>query len=257
VLVNRVWGYHFGRAIVSTPSDFGNIGAPPTHPELLDWLARDFMAHGWTLKRLHRMIVTSYTYRQTSAVSPAGLAKDADNTLLWHMPLQRMDAESTRDSILQTSGALDRTMGGPSYQLFTYKVFNVGIYGPLEEQGPNTWRRGVYQMPARGIHDDLLGGLDCPDSAERTPRRTNTTTALQALTLLNGRFIAEQSSRFADRVRAEAGSNPAAQVRDAFLQALGMTPERTEATAALSLLRRDGLDALCRAMLNTNAFLYY
>ena len=113
------------------------------------------------------------------------------------------EAEAVRDSILQTTGKLDRAMGGPGYALFTYNVVNVAIYGGLEEQGPETWRRGVYQVPARGIRDDLLGNFDCPDSSERTPQRTSTTTALQALSLLNSRFISEQSDHFAARVQAQ------------------------------------------------------
>ncbi len=257
VCVNRVWEHHFGHGIVDTPSDFGNIGSPPTHPALLDWLANDLMTHGWRLKRLHRLLVTSYTYRQTSAVSPAGGAKDADDRLLWRMPLRRMEAEAVRDAILLTTGKLDRAMGGPGYALFTYNVVNVAIYGTREEQGPETWRRGVYQIPARGIRDDLLGNFDCPDSSERTPQRTNTTTALQALSLLNSRFISQQADLFAARVQHDVGANPPAQVRDAFQLAFGRTPTDAEVRDALPLLTGYGLPTLCRGLLNANEFLYY
>lgn len=257
VCVNRIWEHHFGRGIVDTPSDFGNIGSPPSHPELLDWLANDLMTHGWRLKRLHRLLVTSYAYRQTSASNPVGAAKDADDRLLWRMPLRRMEAEAVRDAILQTSGKLDRTMGGPGYALFTYNVVNVAIYGAREEQGPETWRRGVYQVPARGIRDDLLGNFDCPDSSERTPQRTSTTTALQALSLLNSRFISEQSDYFAARVQAQAGTDRRRQVQIAFQRAFGRNPSAVELSDALALMKAYGLPTLCRGLLNANEFLYY
>ncbi len=257
VIVNRVWQYHFGRGIVGTPSDFGRNGERPTHPELLDWLASDFMANGWRFKRLHRQIVTSYAYRQSSAATAQGMAKDAGNRLLWRMPLRRMEAEALRDAILQTSGKLDRTMGGPGYRLFKYRVVNVAIYEPLEEFGPETWRRGVYQQSARAIRDDLLSAFDCPESSQRAPRRESTTTALQALSLLNGSFIQQQAGFFAERVRREAGEKPAAQADRAFRLAFGRSPRPAERQAALSLMRSDGLTALCRALLNANEFLYY
>lgn len=271
VIVNRLWQHHFGRGIVGTPSDFGRNGEKPTHPELLDWLACELMQpttqsagiarspvpRPWSLKHIHRLIVTSYAYRQSSAASAAGMAKDAGNQLLWRMPLRRMEAEAVRDSILQASGRLDRRMGGPGFRLFRYKVVNVAIYEPLEEQGPETWRRAIYQQHARAYQDTLLGALDCPESANRTPRRDSTTTALQALSLLNGRFVRQQSNLFADRVRREAGASPTAQVRHAFRIAFGRLPRPLEEKAAVALAGSDGLPALCRALLNANEFLYF
>jgi mono/diheme cytochrome c family protein len=257
VMVNRVWEHHFGHGIVDTPSDFGNIGSPPSHPELLDYLANDFMAHGWKLKRLHRMLVTSYVYQQSNAVTAEGLAKDSDNRLLWQMPLLRMEAEAVRDAILQTSGKLNRAMGGPGYRLFQYNVVNVAIYEQLEEQGEETWRRGVYQVPARGIHDDLLRNFDCPDSSERTPLRTNTTTALQALSLLNSRFITEQAAFFAERIQQNKGISIGVSVDRAFQLAFGRLPNEREKRSASQLVREADLATLCRALLNANEFLYY
>jgi hypothetical protein len=257
VMVNRVWQHHFGRGIVSTPSDFGRNGEPPTHPELLDWLADDFMSHGWRLKRLHRLMVTSYAYRQSSGANPKGMATDAGNLLLWRMPLQRMEAEAIRDAILQTSGKLDRRMGGPSYPLFTYNVVNVAIYGPLERYGPETWRRAVYQQAARSIHDELLSVFDCPESSQRAPRREATTTALQALNLLNGPFMQQQAGFLAERVRHEAGPTREAQVIRAFRLAFGRPPDAEERKAASDLVAAQGLPALCRALMNANEFLYY
>jgi hypothetical protein len=296
VIVNRVWHYHFGRGIVGTPSDFGHNGEKPTHPELLDYLAALFtkpgssVSHdgeterqrdrakgsaparslspslppsispsglGWSLKALHRLIVTSYTYRQSSLPDPKAVAVDAGNQLLWRMPLRRMAAETIRDAILATSGKLDRKMGGPGFQLYKYRVVNVAIYEPLDEWGPETWRRGVYRQAARAIRDDLLGSFDCPESAQRTPRRPSTTTPLQALSLLNGPFAVLQAGFFAHRVRREVGEAGAAQVRRAFRLAFGRAPAPEEQRAAEALVAKDGLATLCRALLNANEFLYY
>jgi cytochrome c553 len=267
VLVNRVWQGHFGRGLVGTPSDFGLAGESPTHPELLDWLAATFVAKGsgapgdyacdGSLKRLHRLLVTSYVYRQASAATAKGTAVDAGNALLWRMPLRRAEAEAVRDAILHVSGTLDRRMGGPSYRLFRYRVVNVAIYEPLEEPGPETWRRGIYQQAARGIRDDLLAAFDCPESSQRAPRRENTTTALQALTLLNGPFLRQQSEAFAARVRRETVGTPAAWVERAFRLAFGRPPRGAEKREAIALVGDEGLPALCRALLNANEFLYY
>ncbi len=222
VMVNRIWQYHFGRGIVSTPSDFGRNGDRPSHPELLDWLVTAFAKDDYRLKPLHRQIVLSYTYRQSPDISTEangggskginggknrGMDVDAGNQLLWRMPLRRMEAEAIRDSILQASGKLNRTMGGPSYMLFKYRVVNVAIYEPQENYGPETWRRSVYQTPARGIHDELLSAFDCPESSQRAPHRDATTTALQALNLLNGPFLQQQSGFLAERVRTAAGDS--------------------------------------------------
>ena len=257
VMVNRVWQHHFGRGLVGTPSDFGANGEKPSHPKLLDWLAEDFLAHGGRLKWLQRLIVTSYTYRQSSEVNARGAAVDAANQLLWRMPLRRMEAEAARDAVMSASGKLDRRMGGPGFQLFKYRVVNVAIYEPLEEYGPQTWRRGVYRQAARAIREDLLANLDCPESAQRTPRRDVTTTPLQALSLLNGPFLVAQAGFFADRVGHEAGGRPEAQVDRAFRLAFGRTPTAGEQKAALDLLAKRGLPALCRALLNANEFMYY
>ena len=233
--------------MVDTPSDFGNNGSHPSHPELLDWLASRFVAEekgerkkekapvpinsqlstlncSWQLKPLHRLLVTSYAYRQASDVTQESAAKDGDNRLLWRMPLRRMEAEGVRDAILAASGNLNRTMGGPGFALFQYNVVNVAIYEPRPEQGPETWRRSVYQIPARGIRDDLFGNFDCPDSSERTAHRTSTTTALQTLTLLNSRFLTRQAGVFAARVTREAGTAPEAQAQTAFQIAFGRLP---------------------------------
>ncbi|HET6248513.1 MAG TPA: DUF1553 domain-containing protein [Tepidisphaeraceae bacterium] len=257
VMVNRLWQHHFGRGIVATPSDFGTNGSAPTHPALLDWLADDFMQNGWRIKRLQRMIVLSNTYRQSSQASADALAKDAGNIWLSHMPLMRLEAEAVRDSILADSGKLDLSMGGPGYPLFKYRVVNVAIYEPLEIQGPQTWRRAIYQTSARAIHDELLGSFNEPECALREPRRETTTTPLQALTLLNSNFVNDQATFFADRVKREMGTDADAQVRRAFQIAFGREPGGREAAAASVLVREHGLQMLCRALFNANEFLDY
>jgi hypothetical protein len=256
VVVNRVWQHHFGRGLVGTPSDFGRNGEPPSHPALLDWLAADFVENGRRLKRLHKMIVTSYAYTQSSAAGP-GLAVDAGNRLIWRMPLRRMEAEAVRDSILAVSGKLDRKMYGPGFALFKYKVVNVGIYEPLTDHGPTTWRRAIYQQAARAVQDNMLAAFDCPECAVRSPKRESTTTPQQAMSLLNGPFTVSQAGYFAARVRNEAGVKPEAQVERAFLLALSRAPSEPERKAALDLAGRHGLPALCRALFNANEFLYY
>jgi hypothetical protein len=168
-----------------------------------------------------------------------------------------MEAEAVRDSILATSGKLSLKMGGPSFQLYKYRIVNVAIYEPLEQYGPETWRRSVYRQAARGIRDDLLGTFDCPESAQRTPRRPSTTTALQALSLLNGPFMTQQAAFFADRVQADAGKDPDAQATRAFRLAYGHDPDGDDRKAAAELIRKHGLPALCRALMNSNEFLYY
>src|SRR6185369_16122815 len=166
------------------------------------------MQNGWRLKRLQRLIVTSYAYQQSSAPDPKAMAADAGNQLIWRMPLRRMEAEAVRDAVLSTSGKLDRRMGGPGFQLFKYRTVNVAIYEPREEFGPDTWRRGVYRQAARAIRDDVLSPLDCPESAQRAPRSESTTTAIQALSLLNGPFMNQQAGFFAERTTQDAGANP-------------------------------------------------
>ncbi|MDX1931983.1 MAG: DUF1553 domain-containing protein [Capsulimonadales bacterium] len=257
VLVNRLWQHHFGRGLVNTPSDFGNNGEKPSHPELLDYLASDFLKNGGRIKRMHRRMVLSYTYRQSSDAVPQAMAKDAGNVLLWRMPLRRMEAEAVRDAILLASGKLDRRQGGPGYPLFRYRVVNVAIYEPLEEYGPETWRRSVYQQNARAIRDPLLGAFDCPESSQRAPRRESTTTALQSLALLNGTFVTQQAGFLAERVRREAGASPVVQAQKAFRRTFGRDPMPGERDGAIALIRAGNLPGLCRALLNANEFLYY
>jgi hypothetical protein len=257
VMVNRIWQHHFGRGIVATPSDFGANGMLPSHRELLDYLAADFIKNGWRIKRMHRMMVLSSAYRQASRTNPQGLAKDAGDIYLWHMPLRRLESEAVRDSILAVSGKLDPAMGGPGYQLFKYHVVNIGIYEPLEEQGPQTYRRAIYQQLARSIHDELLGSFDEPECAMREPRRETTTTPLQALTLLNSSFVTEQAEFLAQRVQRDTDGDEGTQVDRVYWLALGRAPGSDERLAAIRLVKMHGMRLLCRAMFNADEFLNY
>ncbi len=258
VIVNRVWQQHFGVGLVATPSDFGNNGAKPSNQALLDSLAIGFRDSGQSFKKLHKLIVTSATYKQSAVTpQPKAQALDGGNRLLWRGPLQRMESEALWDAVLATSGTLDRTLGGPPYRLFTYKQENIAFYGPATSYGPETWRRSVYRMAVRAVRDNLLASFDCPESAQRAPKREVTTTPLQALSLLNGPFVREQATHFAQRLQKEAGTSPEKQISHAFRLAFGRSPSAEELSLARPLVAKDGLPALCRALFNAHEFLYY
>ena len=253
VLANRLWHYHFGTGIVDTPSDFGAMGGAPTHPELLDWLARRVLAEGWRLKPIHRLIVTSQTYRQSSDYRSAASAVDGDARLLWRFPPRRLSGEEVRDAMLAVSGELDRAMGGPGFRLYRYLEDNVATYVPRDDHGPDTYRRAVYHQNARAMRADLLTDFDCPDPAAAAPRRSETTTPLQALTLLNHTFTLDMADALADRLRHEAGVDDLdLQVDRAFALAFGRPPDDPERLAAVALIGSHGLEAFCRAILNAN-----
>jgi mono/diheme cytochrome c family protein len=256
VMVNRIWQYHFGRGIVATPSDFGFNGAPPSHPELLDWLAGSYVAAGWRLKPIHRLILVSSTYRQSSRLDPKAQAVDRDNRLLWHVAPRRLEAEAIRDAILATSGRLDTRMGGPGYNIWEKNTNYVAVYKPRADLGPDDFRRMVYQFKPRSQPDPTFGAFDCPDAALVAPRRNVSTTALQALNLLNSRFVVQQAAFFAERILAEAGSDPARQAERGFHLAFGRAPDPAERTAAARLITSHGAAAFCRALYNANEFVY-
>ncbi|MCU0704602.1 MAG: DUF1553 domain-containing protein [Fimbriiglobus sp.] len=255
VIVNRVWQHHFGTGMVVTPGDFGFNGSRPSHPELLDWLAAELMANKWSLKRLHRLIVTSTTYRQSSTSHSDGLTKDASSLLLWRFPPRRLEAEVIRDSVLAVSGKLDLTAGGPGFDLFEANTNYVKVYTPKKEFGPAEFRRMIYQQKPRMQLDDTFGGFDCPDAGQVTARRNSSTTPLQALNLLNSPFLTRQADFFAERLRGEA-KGPERQVRLAFRLAFQREPSDNEQLAAVKLAADHGLNAVCRALLNANEFLY-
>jgi hypothetical protein len=255
VMANRVWHWHFGQGLVRTPSDFGSNGDRPSHPELLDWLAAEFLSGGGRLKPLHRLIVLSSTYRQSGRPDPRAAAADADNRLLGRRPPRRLEAEALRDAVLQVSGALDRRMGGPGYHLWDYSGYVI-VFTPKGAPAPDAFRRMVYQFKPRLQQDPTFGAFDCPDATAAAPRRAASTTPLQALNLLNDPFVLDQAERFAGRLRQEAGDDPAAQVRHAFRLAFGREPAVDEAAAAAGLVRAHGLAALARALFNANEFVF-
>lgn len=256
VMVNRLWQYHFGEGLVSTPSDFGANGARPSHPALLDWLAADFVGHQWSLKHVHRLIVTSATYRQESQPEPAALAVDAGARLLWRFPPRRLEAEAIRDSILAVSGNLDPRMGGPGWSPFEPNDNYVRVYTPRQHFGPDECRRMVYAVNVRQRPDGVFGAFDCPDGGQIAPKRTRSTTPLQALNLLNSPFLLDQAAVLAERLEREAGAAPAAQVRRAFALLFNRAPDPDELRRGVAFIDHTGLKWFCRALFNANEFLY-
>jgi hypothetical protein len=256
VLANRIWHYHFGRGLAGTPSDFGFNGEKPTHPELLDYLASRLLEHGWRLKPLHREIVLSAAYRQSSAFNEMYAAIDAESRYLWRFPPQRMTAEGIRDSMLAAAGKLDRKLGGPGFQLYRYTVDNVATYFPLEEFGPETYRRSIYLQSARSIRAELLAQYDCPDSSLPEPKRVVTTSPLQALSLLNNSFAIDMSRALAERMVRGGGVEIDARIKRGFLIVFGRAPSASELKSARMLADRHGLAALARALFNSNEFVY-
>ncbi len=256
VFVNRVWHYHFGQGLVDTPSDFGFKGGRPSHPELLDWLAADFVQNGWKIKRLHRLIVLSATYRQSSKSNDMAAAEDAGNRLLWRYAPQRLEAEAIRDRILQVSGKLDLEMGGPSFELFHYRDSNVPDYELIELPGPETWRRSVYRYNIRTFSSPLLSAFDCPDPSLSTPTRSQSTNPLQALSLLNNPFVVEQSKFLAERIQSSTGNDLPTQIHEAYRLVLLREPSDAERERAMDFAARYGLAGLCRILINSNEFLY-
>ena len=256
VLVNRVWQHHFGVGLVDTPNDFGRNGSPPSHPELLDWLARDFMEQGWSIKALQRRILLSATWRQSSTPRAEAIQVDAASRLLWRFPPRRLEAEAIRDGILSVSGTLDARMGGPSFYLHDVDRENVYHYQPKEEFGPAENRRMIYAFKVRMEQDGVFGAFDCPDGSLVVPRRSVSTTPLQALNLYNSKFILQQSGKFAARLEREASQETAARIRGAWQLAYNRDPAPAEAAEAAAFAREQGLPALCRAVLNSNEFLF-
>ncbi|MDB4680036.1 DUF1553 domain-containing protein [Planctomycetaceae bacterium] len=256
VLVNRVWQNHFGTGIVATPNDFGYMGVKPTHPLLLDWLAKQLHEHNWRLKPLHKMIVLSQSYRQSSLFREEAARIDGDSRYLWRFPPRRLSAEEIRDTILSVSGQLNEKMGGPGFRLYDYQQDNVATYVPLDQHGSETYRRAVYHQNARASVVDLMTEFDQPDCAYSTPERAETTTPLQALTMLNHQFTLDMAEALAERLRSEGGDKPEQQIERAFALCYGRQPTTTEVGDCLSLIEEHSLIALCRVLLNTSELIY-
>jgi mono/diheme cytochrome c family protein len=255
VMVNRIWQGHFGRGIVPTPSDFGNNGMPPSHPELLDWLAAEFIRSGWSVKHLHRLIVLSRTYGQSSGTHPDGIAKDVDVRLIWRYPSRRLEAEAIRDSMLAVSGKLNLKMYGVGYNLFDQRGGLSG-FNPVESFTEQGQRRMIYAHKVRRESEAVFGAFDCPDAGQSTAVRIESTTPIQALNLFNSRFTLDLAAAFAERVAKEAGDEPARQIARAYEIALNRLPDAEEIREIEPVVREHGLATLCRALYNSNEFLF-
>ncbi|MCH2181352.1 MAG: PSD1 and planctomycete cytochrome C domain-containing protein [Mariniblastus sp.] len=257
-IVNRVWHYHFGKGIVDTPNDFGRMGSRPSHPELLDWLAAEFRAGGGSLKDLHRLLVTSATYRQASADRPACHDRDAQNRLLWKMDRRRLSAEEIRDTILSVAGRLDLTMGGPGFYLFELEKTEHSPhyeYHKFDHDNQATFRRSIYRFIVRSQPDPFMTTLDCADSSQSTPTRNETQTPLQALTMLNNGFNLVMSEDFAQRLRAQS-DDLSTQVEAGIALAYGRAATDQELALLSAYARDHGLDNLARILFNTSEFLF-
>jgi len=270
VMVNRLWQHHFGRGIVRSSNDFGSIGDRPTHPELLDWLAAEFVDGGWRVKRLHKMIMLSSAYRMSSRATAAGLAADPENNLLWRMDMRRLGAEEIRDSILAVNGKLNLKMGGPGvYPIISEEVM-AGQSRPGDGWGNSSpedqCRRSVYIHVKRSLVLPILASFDMADTDSSCPVRFATTQPTQALSMLNGEFLNEEAAAFAERLRREAGDARGNQVALALrlaLQRRGTPAEIERGTTLIEQLEKedglDGEDALamfCLTVLNLNEFAY-
>jgi hypothetical protein len=257
VIVNRLWAYHFGAGLVPTPNDFGFNGGRPSHPALLDWLAGELVRGGWKLKRLHRLMLLSQTYRQASRPVPAALKKDAENRLLWRINPRRLDAEAVRDSVLAVSGELNPQIGGPGFRDWTVKSQgNNEIYTLFDAVGPEFNRRTLYRMVVRAGTHPLLDALDCPDPSVATPRRTVTTTPLQALSLLNNAFMERNARKWAERMQCEVTKDTPGQIARAYRLAFGREATSEEIRYGTRFAAQYGLDQFCLVLFNTNEFLY-
>ncbi len=256
-MVNRIWQMHFGTGLVDTPSDFGRNGGRPSHPELLDRLALGFVASGFSLKALHRAILTSASWQQSSRGDAHASEIDGDDRLLWRMAPRRLDAEALHDAILAVSGRLDDRVGGPSFRDFEITLFGAThTYLPVDPPADAPMRRALYRTWVRGGRSAFLDAFDCPDPSTTAPRRATTTTPLQALALRNDTFVLRMAEAFADRLRREGGTDPDAQVVRAFRLALLRDPDAVELAQFRDAAQQHGLAAVARALFNCNEFLY-
>lgn len=256
VIVNRLWQHHFGEGLVDTPSDFGANGTRPTHPELLDWLANELMANGWSLKHIHRLILSSNTWQQDSRPRAAARKIDAASRLLWRFPPRRLEAEAIRDSLLAVSGVLDLQMGGPGYSGFAVEAENVRHYFPKTKYGPEDWRRMIYMTKVRQEQESVFGAFDCPDASQVTPKRSRSTTPLQAFNLLNSQFVLQQAELFAERLETECPNAEEGRAARAFELAFGRPATKGEIQRSVQFAREYGWPAFCRAMFNANEFVF-
>ncbi len=255
VMVNRIWQGHFGTGFVQTPSDFGRMGMKPTHPELLDYLAAEFIRSGWSIKHMHRLILLSETYGQSSQSIKENETIDSDVRYLWRYPSRRLEAESIRDSMLAVSGRLNLQMYGRGFNLFDQRGGLSG-FDPIETFNADNQRRMIYAHKVRREPETVFGAFDCPDAGQSTARRIESTTPIQALNLFNSIFTLEQSKAFATRIQQEAGTDTTKQITLAYQLSLSRAPTAAELADTTPLVHDHGLTALCRALFNSNEFLF-
>ena len=263
VIVNRVWQFHFGEGLVRTPSDFGRNGEKPTHPELLDFLAQRFIDEGWSIKKLHRLIMSSNTYQMSKKWNAEYGATDPENRLFWRVPYRRLEVEAIRDSVLSVSGKLNPEMFGPSVKLPIPREALEGNSDPNTVWKPDgekaTSRRTVYATVKRSLVAPLLETFDLCDTVRSTAKRATTTVAPQALILFNGEFVNKQAKYLADRLEKEAGPDPVKQIDLAFRLALARPPTERERAELLAFIGKDSRAAreqMCRVIFNLNEFVY-
>ena len=262
VMVNRLWHHVFGTGIVATTGDFGSAGAMPTHPELLEWLAAEFIeptqdknAPNWSVHHMIRMMVMSKAFRQASTPNQKGLIKDANSRLLWRFPPKRVEAEVIRDSILRASGKLNEDIGGKSYRIHNEKK-TYAQWEVVDNHGPHTWRRMLYQERMRRVDDGIFTAFDFPDCGQVRAKRPVSTTPLQALNLLNSPFVIEQTQFIAQRALVLAENDQKAAVKNCFELILGRLPDGEELTVCLQIIEQGDLSLVCRALLNSNEFAF-
>ena len=256
VLANRIWHYHFGSGIVETPNDFGYMGGRPSHPDLLDFLATKLIENNWQLKAMHKLVMNSKAYRQSSAWNDKSASVDADSRLLWRFPPRRLSAEEIRDTFLHVSGKLNKSMGGPGFRLYRFMFDTVTTYVPLDKHGPETYRRAIYHHNARASVVDLMTDFDQPDCTLSVPRRSQTTTPLQALTLMNHSFTVDMAESFASRIEQSFPDHTNRQVAAIFKIAFQRSPGADELARSVKVVGDHGLRALCRAVLNSSELLH-
>ncbi|MGE5190872.1 MAG: DUF1553 domain-containing protein, partial [Deltaproteobacteria bacterium] len=273
VMVNRLWKHHFGTGLVKTLDNFGKTGTPPTHPELLDWLAREFVRRGWSVKAMHRLMVTSATYCQSSAVTPAIETADPDNALYSRMPLQRLSADQLYDTMLAVAGRLDETRFGPPDAVDARPD---GLVVP--RRTGRGWRRSIYVQQQRKTVVTGLESFDFPLMNPNCIERRDSTVVLQALHLMNNGMVHELADALARRIENEAGTGPARQIDRIYLVALGRAPDAEEQSLGVESLARltdrwatpaagsappdrsaaahKALATYCHAIVNSAEFLY-
>ncbi|MBK1878607.1 PSD1 and planctomycete cytochrome C domain-containing protein [Pelagicoccus mobilis] len=255
VMVNRLWHQVFGTGIVSTPSDFGKAGGTPSHPELIDWLASDLMDNGWSIKYALRQMLSSDAFRRSSAPSEQWSSVDSDTRLLWRFPPRWLEAEVLRDSILLAAGTIDLTPGGLGYHIYQPKL-RYDQWKVVDNYGPHTWRRMLYQQRMRRVDDQMFTAFDFPDCAQIQSKRTRSTTPLQALNLMNGNLVVQQAEHLAKRATEEAGPVLDDQLRHMFMLTIGRQPETDELDVTRALANTNGLPSVARTLYNLNEFFY-